>query len=106
MGHRLGGTWDSVIPNSPMYGGSSSWPAAPRGTPGWWRNSSRRSTCRLPVEVDIASEFRYRNPVIGPATLLIAISQSGETADTLAACGRPSAEGLGQLPSATLSILP
>ena len=41
--------------------------------------------CRLPVEVDIASEFRYRNPVIGPDTLLIAISQSGETADTLAA---------------------
>jgi len=41
--------------------------------------------CRLPVEVDIASEFRYRNPVVGPETLLIAISQSGETADTLAA---------------------
>ncbi|NVN90579.1 MAG: glutamine--fructose-6-phosphate transaminase (isomerizing) [Desulfuromonadales bacterium] len=41
--------------------------------------------CRIPVEVDIASEFRYRNPVIGPETLLIAISQSGETADTLAA---------------------
>jgi len=41
--------------------------------------------CRLPVEVDIASEFRYRNPVIGPETLLIAITQSGETADTLAA---------------------
>jgi glucosamine--fructose-6-phosphate aminotransferase (isomerizing) len=41
--------------------------------------------CRLNVEVDIASEFRYRNPVIGPETLLIAISQSGETADTLAA---------------------
>ncbi len=41
--------------------------------------------CRLPVEVDIASEFRYRNPVIGPETLLLAISQSGETADTLAA---------------------
>jgi glucosamine--fructose-6-phosphate aminotransferase (isomerizing) len=37
------------------------------------------------VEVDIASEFRYRNPVIGPDTLLVAISQSGETADTLAA---------------------
>ena len=41
--------------------------------------------CRIPVEVDIASEFRYRNPVIGPDTLFIAISQSGETADTLAA---------------------
>jgi glutamine---fructose-6-phosphate transaminase (isomerizing) len=41
--------------------------------------------CRLPVEVDIASEFRYRNPVVGDKTLIILISQSGETADTLAA---------------------
>jgi glutamine---fructose-6-phosphate transaminase (isomerizing) len=39
----------------------------------------------LPVEVDIASEFRYRDPVIGPNTLAIFVSQSGETADTLAA---------------------
>ncbi len=41
--------------------------------------------CRIPVEVDIASEFRYRNPVVNDKTLLILISQSGETADTLAA---------------------
>ncbi len=40
---------------------------------------------RIPVEVDIASEFRYRNPVIDENTVVIAISQSGETADTLAA---------------------
>lgn len=40
---------------------------------------------RLPVEVDIASEFRYRDPIIGPNHLLIAITQSGETVDTLAA---------------------
>jgi glucosamine--fructose-6-phosphate aminotransferase (isomerizing) len=40
---------------------------------------------RVPVEVDIASEYRYRNPVIGPGDLMIGISQSGETADTLAA---------------------
>jgi glucosamine--fructose-6-phosphate aminotransferase (isomerizing) len=40
---------------------------------------------RVPVEVEVASEFRYRDPVIGPACLCIAISQSGETADTLAA---------------------
>ena len=40
---------------------------------------------RLPVEADIASEFRYRSPVIGPQTLVVVISQSGETADTLAA---------------------
>jgi len=41
--------------------------------------------CRIPVEVDIASEFRYRNPVIDDGTLVMVISQSGETADTLAA---------------------
>ena len=40
---------------------------------------------RVPVEVDIASEYRYRNPVIGPDDLVVGISQSGETADTLAA---------------------
>lgn len=41
--------------------------------------------CRIPVEVDIASEFRYRDPVIDEKTLCIFISQSGETADTIAA---------------------
>ncbi len=41
--------------------------------------------CRIPVEVDIASEFRYRDPIIDEKTLCIYISQSGETADTLAA---------------------
>jgi glutamine---fructose-6-phosphate transaminase (isomerizing) len=40
---------------------------------------------RLPVEMDIASEYRYRNPVVGKGDLVIGISQSGETADTLAA---------------------
>ena len=40
---------------------------------------------RVPVDIDVASEFRYRDPVIGPDTLCVAISQSGETADTLAA---------------------
>ena len=40
---------------------------------------------RVPVEVEVASEFRYRDPLIGPDCLCIAISQSGETADTLAA---------------------
>jgi glucosamine--fructose-6-phosphate aminotransferase (isomerizing) len=39
----------------------------------------------VPVEVEYASEFRYRNPIIKPGTLILAISQSGETADTLAA---------------------
>ncbi|MEQ8880272.1 MAG: glutamine--fructose-6-phosphate transaminase (isomerizing) [Cyclobacteriaceae bacterium] len=41
--------------------------------------------CRIPVEVEYASEFRYRNPVIKEGDIIIAISQSGETADTLAA---------------------
>ena len=41
--------------------------------------------CRLPCSVDIASEYRYRDPVVRPNTLFVTISQSGETADTLAA---------------------
>jgi len=40
---------------------------------------------RLPVEVDYGSEFRYRDPILGPGTLTVCISQSGETADTIAA---------------------
>ena len=40
---------------------------------------------RIPCEVEVASEFRYRNPIITPSTLVVAVSQSGETADTLAA---------------------
>jgi glucosamine--fructose-6-phosphate aminotransferase (isomerizing) len=54
---------------------------------------------RIPVEVDISSEFRYRNPVMRPNTLTIAITQSGETADTIAASRE--AKELGSL---TLSI--
>ncbi len=53
---------------------------------------------RLPVEVEYASEFRYRNPVLDDRTVLFAISQSGETADTLAAlreARRGGARGLG-----------
>ena len=41
--------------------------------------------CRVPVEVELASEFRYRDPIVGPSTLVVSISQSGETADTLMA---------------------
>ncbi len=48
---------------------------------------------RLPVELDIASEYRYRNPVVGPGDLVIGISQSGETADTLAAMRLARARG-------------
>ena len=49
--------------------------------------------CRIPVEVEYASEFRYRNPVITPGDVVIAISQSGETADTLAAIELAKAQG-------------
>ncbi|HET7010871.1 MAG TPA: glutamine--fructose-6-phosphate transaminase (isomerizing) [Anaerolineales bacterium] len=48
---------------------------------------------RLPVEVDIASEFRYREPLVGPGDIVLAISQSGETADTLAAMEEGRARG-------------
>ncbi len=48
---------------------------------------------RIPVEVDIASEFRYRDPLVTPRTLTLVISQSGETADTLAALREAHAKG-------------
>ncbi|MBS1554624.1 MAG: glutamine--fructose-6-phosphate transaminase (isomerizing) [Bacteroidota bacterium] len=49
--------------------------------------------CRIPVEVEYASEFRYRNPIIREGDVLIAISQSGETADTLAAIDLAKSKG-------------
>ena len=49
--------------------------------------------CRIPVEVEYASEFRYRNPVINSGDVIIAISQSGETADTLVALERAKEQG-------------
>ena len=48
---------------------------------------------RLPVDVELASEFRYRDPIVGPDTLVIAISQSGETMDTLMALRHAKAQG-------------
>jgi glucosamine--fructose-6-phosphate aminotransferase (isomerizing) len=48
---------------------------------------------RLPVEIDIASEFRYRDPVLGPDTLTLAVSQSGETIDTLEAARHARRQG-------------
>lgn len=50
--------------------------------------------CRIPVEVDIASEFRYRNPILGKNDICIIISQSGETADTLAALREAKKQGV------------
>ncbi|HLX67533.1 MAG TPA: glutamine--fructose-6-phosphate transaminase (isomerizing) [Puia sp.] len=49
--------------------------------------------CRTPVEVEYASEFRYRNPVIHPGDVIIAISQSGETADTIVAIEKAKQQG-------------
>ena len=49
--------------------------------------------CRTPVEVEYASEFRYRNPVIHPGDVIIAISQSGETADTIVAIEKAKEHG-------------
>ena len=49
---------------------------------------------RVPVEVDVASEFRYRNPILEEGALVIAISQSGETADTLAAVREVKRQGI------------
>lgn len=49
---------------------------------------------RIPVEVDIASEFRYRDPIMNDKTLLIVLSQSGETADTLAALREAKSKGV------------
>jgi glucosamine--fructose-6-phosphate aminotransferase (isomerizing) len=48
----------------------------------------------LPTDVEVASEFRYRNPAVGPSTLALAVSQSGETADTLAALRWCKSKGL------------
>jgi glucosamine--fructose-6-phosphate aminotransferase (isomerizing) len=48
---------------------------------------------RIPVEVEVASEFRYRDPIIAPGTMVLAITQSGETADTLAAMRLARARG-------------
>ena len=56
----------------------------------------------MPAEVDYGSEFRYRTPLVGPATLAVAISQSGETADTLAAFRE--AKRLGALPIAICNV--
>jgi len=55
--------------------------------------------CSLPVNVDLSSEFRYRNPLVGKDDLVISISQSGETADTLAAVREAKRKG-----AATLTI--
>lgn len=55
--------------------------------------SAIESLVRIPVETDVASEYRYRSPIVTPETLVIVVSQSGETADTLAAMREAKANG-------------
>jgi glucosamine--fructose-6-phosphate aminotransferase (isomerizing) len=62
------------------------------------------SLARIPVSVDIASEYRYRDVVVAPHTLLVTVSQSGETADTLAALKM--AKGLGYLSQLAICNVP
>src|SRR5207248_5196146 len=59
---------------------------------------------RLPCAVEVASEYRYRRPVVPPGTLFLAISQSGETADTLAALRE--AKKIGYLATAAICNVP
>jgi len=61
---------------------------------------------RIPAETEYASEFRYRNPIIGEGTIVIAISQSGETADTLAAIKESRARGAKSSGSSTSWVPP
>lgn len=60
---------------------------------GLWAEYVIEELCRIPVEVEYASEFRYRNPIINKGDIIIAISQSGETADTLVAIERAKEQG-------------
>ena len=61
---------------------------------GWVGKHVIETLARVPVQVDIASEFRYANPILDPESLVIVISQSGETADTLAALRLAKSRGI------------
>ncbi len=69
---------DAALRKVTLLGCGTSWHAALAG------KYLIEGLARIPVEVDLASEFRYRNPLVGPQDYVVAISQSGETADTLA----------------------
>ena len=58
-----------------------------------WLQNTFEELCRIPVEVEYASEFRYRNPVVNNGDVIIAVSQSGETADTLVAIEKAKEQG-------------
>ena len=72
---------------------SPSSPAAPPIMPAWSPNTGSSASPACPCELDIASEFRYRDPVLEQGGLALFISQSGETADTLAALRHARAQG-------------
>ena len=73
---------------------SRSPPAAPRAMPAMSPNTGSSGSAALPVELDVASEFRYREAPLRKGDLAIFISQSGETADTLAALRYAKAQGV------------
>ncbi len=71
----------------------SSWPAAPSAYAGLVGKFIIEALARIPVEVDYGSEFRYCDPLIDERTLVLAITQSGETVDTLAAMEEARSKG-------------
>ena len=66
-----------------------------------WDAAVIEEMVRIPVENDVASEYRYRSPIVTPETLVIVVSQSGETADTLARFVKRRAMALMSWPSRT-----
>jgi glutamine---fructose-6-phosphate transaminase (isomerizing) len=74
-----------------LVGMGTSWQAAQAG------RYMMESLAGLPAEVDNASEFRYRNALLGPHTLLVSVAQSGETADTLSAMEEAARQGVKQV---------
>jgi len=83
-------TWVSLFQKAPriiIVSCGSSWHAGLLGE--YWIEE----LARIPVEVEYASEFRYRNPIIYPGDIVLAISQSGETADTLVALEKAKNQG-------------
>jgi glutamine---fructose-6-phosphate transaminase (isomerizing) len=85
LGSSVLAGWAPRRASSPSSTGWCSSAAAPRCTPGWSANMLSRIWPDIHAEVQQAAEFRYRNPILGSRDLVVAISQSGETADTLAA---------------------
>jgi glucosamine--fructose-6-phosphate aminotransferase (isomerizing) len=82
MNHAPGATRQSVCRDRQRC---SSWPAAPATTAVARPSTGWRALPKCPTQVEVASEYRYRESVPNPKTLVVTITQSGETADTLAA---------------------